>query len=118
MDSIRHTLVHVLTMLFMLFGLNVVFTDRQVRADRPSCDQIRAACKNAGFVQGGGARNGLLMDCFEPIVQGTPQPKSASRPLPTINPQLVNACRAGKDSAPVAEPVHAPLVPADDGQTV
>ena len=76
------------------------------------------ACKDAGFVIGGGARDGLLMDCFQPIVQGTPQPKLASRPLPAINPQVLKACRGGSDSAPVAEPANTPLVADDDGQTV
>jgi hypothetical protein len=117
MDSIRGTLVHVLIVLMMLFGLNLVFTD-QVRADRAACEQIRTACGNAGFVRGGGARDGLLLSCFNPIVQGTARPRAASRSLPTISPQLVNACRAGIDSAPVAPPAGAPLVPAADGQTV
>src|SRR6202167_507518 len=99
MNSIRRTLVHALIMLSTLFGLNLLFTDNQVRADQASCDQIKTACKNAGFVLGGGARDGLLVDCFQPIVQGTAQPKSASKPLPRINPQLVNACRAAKQSA-------------------
>ncbi|MGB9431500.1 MAG: hypothetical protein WBQ89_04600, partial [Candidatus Acidiferrum sp.] len=118
MDSMRCTLVHVLIPLIMLFGLNLVFNGNQVRADQVACDQIKAACKSAGFVQGGGARNGLLLDCFQPIVQGTAQPRSASRPLPRINPQLVDACREGSDSAPVAAPAGAPLAPAADGQTV
>jgi hypothetical protein len=118
MDSIRHTLVHVLTMLLMVFGIGLAFQDNQVRADRASCDQIKSACRNAGFVLGGGARNGLLLDCFQPIVQGTGQPKSASRPLPTIDPQVVSACREGKDAAPVAVPARVPLVPAPDSQTV
>ncbi len=118
MASIRRTLVRLLILLMMLLGLTLVFPGSQVRADRAACDQIRTACKNAGFVLGGGARNGLLLDCFQPIVQGTAQPKSASIPLPTIDPQWVNACRAGRDSAPVAAPANAPLVPADDGQTV
>ncbi|HXR16937.1 MAG TPA: hypothetical protein VN777_12135 [Terriglobales bacterium] len=74
--------------------------------------------KNAGFVLGGGARDGLLLDCFNPIVHGTARPKAASRPLPNISPELVNACRAGNDSAYVAAPKSAPLVPAADGQTV
>jgi hypothetical protein len=90
-----------LIMSLMLLGLNLVLTDNQVRA--ASCDQIRTACKDAGFVLGGGARNGLLLDCFNPIVAGTAQPKSASRPLPTISPQLVNACREGR-----TQPLQAP----------
>src|SRR5271156_1201783 len=118
MDSMRRTLVHVLIMLGILLGLSLVLNDGQARADQAACEQIKTACKNAGFVLGGGARNGLLVDCFQPIVQGTAQPKSASRPLPTINPQLVSACRAAKESAPAAAPANAPLIPAADGQTV
>ena len=118
MDSMRRTLLHVLILLMMLFGLSLVFTANQVRADRAACDQIKAACKNAGFVQGAGARNGLLLDCFQPIVQGTAQPRSASRPLPKIDLQLVDACRKGSDSDPVAAPAGAPLAPASDGQTI
>src|ERR1039458_4087826 len=114
MDFTRRTLVSV----FILFGFYLVLTNIQVRADRASCDQIRTACKNAGFILGGGARDGLLLDCFNPIVQGTAQPKAASRALPAINPQLINACRAGNDSAPVAPLAGAALVPAADGQTV
>ena len=108
------TLVHVL----ILFGLYLAFANNPVRADRASCEQIKTACKNAGFVQGGGPRDGLLLACFNPIVQGTARPRAASRPLPAINPQLVNACRGGNDSAPVAAPASVPLVPAADGQTV
>ena len=118
MNSMRRTLAHVLIMLVMSVGLNMVFTGNRARADRAACDQIKAACKNAGFVQGGGARNGLLLDCFQPIVQETAQPKLASRPLPKINAQWVDACREGSDLAPVAAPAGAPLVPAADGQTV
>jgi|HubBroStandDraft_1064217.scaffolds.fasta_scaffold09971_2 hypothetical protein len=118
MDSVRRMLVHVLMLLLMLLGLSLVFTDDPVRADQAACNQIKTVCKNAGFVQGGGARNGLLLDCFNPIVQGTAQPKLASIPLPTVDPQLVNACRSGKDSAVAAVPGHAPLVPSADGATV
>jgi len=118
MDSMRRTLVHVLILLMVIFGLNLFFTGDRVRADRAACEQIRAACKNAGFVLGSGARNGLLLDCFQPIVQGAAQPKSATRPLPKINRQLVDACREETDSAPAAIPASAPLVPSADGQTV
>ena len=77
MDSIRRILVHVLIVALMVLGLSLLFPATRVRADRAACAQIRTACKNAGFVLGGGARTGLLLDCFQPIVQGTAQPKSA-----------------------------------------
>jgi hypothetical protein len=58
------------------------------------CAQIRAACEQAGFVQGA-ARDGygLQIDCIRPIVQGIPQRPRANMPLPQIDPQLVAACR-------------------------
>ena len=101
-------------LLMIVFGLGVVFTGTQLHADRASCEQIRTACRNAGFVPGGGARDGLLADCFNPLVRGTPRPRATSLPLPKINPQLVNACRAGNDAAPPAtgdKPVAPPRAP-------
>jgi hypothetical protein len=66
----------------------------QAAPSRP-CAEIVAACRQAGFVQGGaGAGNGLQLDCIAPIIQGTPQPRRASQPLPQIAPQLVAACKA------------------------
>jgi hypothetical protein len=110
------TVVHTL-MILTLSGLNLV-ANNPVRADSVSCEQIKNACRNAGFVPSGGVHDGLLLACFNPIVHGTPQPKAASRPLPNINPQLVIACRSGNDSAPGPARPSAPLVPAANGQTV
>ena len=60
--------------------------------DKP-CQQIRQACLKAGFVQRNAKQgNGLIADCIAPIVQGTAQPANASKPLPTIDPQVVAAC--------------------------
>jgi len=59
------------------------------------CEQIRAACQGAGFVQGGArGGNGLQADCIDPLMQGTPQPRKASRPLPQVDPNTVAACHA------------------------
>jgi hypothetical protein len=59
------------------------------------CAEIRAACQQAGFVpQGAKAGEGLVVDCIRPIMQGTPQPRRATKPLPPIDPQLIEACRA------------------------
>jgi len=66
-----------LVFLFIVFGLSLIFTGNQAHADRASCEQIRTACRNAGFVPGGGARDGLLADCFNPLVRGTPRPRAA-----------------------------------------
>jgi hypothetical protein len=59
------------------------------------CAQIRAACEQAGFVQGGARTgDGLFVDCIAPIMRGTPQPRRASKPLPRIDLQLLSDCKA------------------------
>src|SRR6202167_682143 len=108
MDFIRRTVVHVLILLLLLFGLNLVSSGYPIRADRAACEQIKTICQKAGFGPGGGARDGLLLACFNPIVQGTAQPLSAAKRLPHISPELVSACRTGKGSAPVAPSANLP----------
>jgi hypothetical protein len=59
------------------------------------CAALRQVCMQAGFVpQGARAGEGLVVDCIRPIMQGIPQPQRASKPLPAVDPQLVEACRA------------------------
>jgi class 3 adenylate cyclase len=59
------------------------------------CAQIRQACELAGFVQGAMRDgSGLQVDCIRPIMRGTPQPVWAPRPLPHVDPHIVEACRA------------------------
>jgi hypothetical protein len=59
------------------------------------CAALRQVCVQAGFVpQGARAGEGLVVDCIRPIMQGIPQPQRATKPLPAIDPQLVEACRA------------------------
>jgi hypothetical protein len=61
-----------------------------------ACAQIRAACQNAGFVQGAAALGiGLQVDCVVPIVLRTPQRPWARKPLPQVNSQLIAECAAG-----------------------
>ena len=58
------------------------------------CDQIVAACKSAGFIEGDfKTGNGLQVDCIRPIMQGTPQPPKAKIPLPKVSPEAVAACK-------------------------
>ena len=84
----------------------------------PPCREIVAACKQAGFLPGGSARGeGQYVDCIRPIVQGTPQPPSATRPLPQVDPQIVAACKAQNANfgqgrgRPTQPAVPAPLGP-------
>jgi hypothetical protein len=63
--------------------------------ERAPCLKIKQACEEAGFKQGAVAEGlGLQVDCIRPIIEGTPQPQSASKPLPTIDTALVGACKA------------------------
>lgn len=58
------------------------------------CDQIVAACKSAGFIEGDyRTGNGLQVDCIVPIIRGTPQPPQAKIPLPKVSPEAVEACK-------------------------
>jgi hypothetical protein len=80
-----------------------------------SCQQIRAACQNAGFAQGAAKLGiGLQVDCIIPIMSGTGQRPRARLPLPRVNPQLIAECatshpRFGRQNAPPAEPISQPL---------
>jgi hypothetical protein len=63
--------------------------------DQGPCEQIAAACRNAGFAPGAASTGiGLQVDCIGPILQGTPQPRRARIALPRVDPQLVAACKA------------------------
>ena len=65
-----------------------------------ACAQIRQACQDAGFVQRGAREGrGLKDDCIDPILDGTPQPRTAGTPLPQVDPQVVSACRTEGRSA-------------------
>jgi len=58
------------------------------------CDQIKAACKSAGFVEGDYKLGyGLWVDCIDAIMQGKKQPPKADKPLPSVDPQLIAACK-------------------------
>ena len=82
------------TLCMLGVGLTIPFTAAVARDPGP-CEQITAACESAGFVRGAGPEGaGLRVDCINPIIQGTPQPPRASKPLPQVDPQLVAACKA------------------------
>jgi len=101
-----------------------MMADALVWAQSPACQQIRVACRNAGFVQGGPAGERLVLDCFNPIALGQMPRRPASRPLPQIDPQVAGRCReslSGKsagDSAPAPVADTSTLTAASDGRTV
>ena len=66
----------------------------QPRRAQAACAQITAACRNAGFVQGGAqSGTGIMVDCVQPIMRGTAAPRKAAKPLPKIDPDVITACR-------------------------
>jgi hypothetical protein len=74
------------------------------------CLAIRQVCLQAGFVLNGArAGEGLVVDCIRPIMQGTPQPRRAAKPLPAVDPALVAACHAVNPSFGMAN-AQAPRV--------
>src|SRR5262245_52673855 len=83
------------------------------------CREIVAACREAGFVQGGARTgDGIQVDCIRPIMQGSAQPRRAAKPLPQIAPQVVAACTARnpdfgqRNRAPAAATPRSPPPPA------
>lgn len=59
------------------------------------CAAIRQVCLQAGFVLNGArAGEGVVVDCIRPIMLGAPQPRRATKPLPAVDPALIEACRA------------------------
>jgi hypothetical protein len=101
MNLMRSNVVSIL----LIGAGNSLILEAPSLAQSPPCQQIRASCKGAGFVQGGPVGNRLVKDCFDPIVYGTHEPGGASRPLPDIAPKLAAVCRsnlAGAQSSPEA----------------
>jgi hypothetical protein len=59
------------------------------------CKQIAQACMQAGFTKGDWKKgDGLWRDCVDPIVQGQASAPGATKPLPSVDPNLVAACKA------------------------
>src|SRR5262245_55186153 len=90
--------------LCLTFLTMTVFASRAAVAQQPGlgpgprmrpCAEIRAVCQQAGFIQAGAkAGEGLVLDCIRPIMAGGAQRPRSAKPLPPVDPQLVEACRA------------------------
>jgi len=82
---------------------------RQGAQDGP-CGQITAACEGAGFARGGAKGGaGLLVDCLDPIMHGSEQPRRARIPLPRVDPKVVEACRASNPELGQARGAESPV---------
>jgi hypothetical protein len=59
------------------------------------CQQIVQACTGAGFVKGDWRQGyGLYRDCVDPIMHGQTSVPGGKKPLPSVSPALVTACKA------------------------
>jgi hypothetical protein len=96
----------------LIFGASVAAAQAPRRG---VCGQIIAACQQAGFERGGAkAGNGIAADCIRPIMQGRPQPRRATKPLPQVAPELVAACAAANPN--FGQRTRAVAAPAAPGQ--
>ncbi len=58
------------------------------------CEQIVKACEGAGFVKGEAKQGyGLWVDCIDPIMQRKTTAQGATKPLPSVDPNVVSACK-------------------------
>jgi hypothetical protein len=116
------------TLCAVAIGLITASGSRAASVQGP-CAQITAACQRAGFVRGGAKDGkGLQAHCIDPIMQGTAEPRKASRPLPQVDPQLVASCRLenprfGQPQAPSSAvdeqpPLASPPPPAATAQSM
>ena len=90
--AMRRRQMHIAALAALLAGCGTA--SAQQGLPRP-CAALRTVCMQAGFVpQGARAGEGLVVDCIRPLMQGIPQPRRAKKPMPAVDPQLVEACRA------------------------
>jgi hypothetical protein len=98
----KHTRPFAVRSVFVLLATAVLGTNigshsaaAQEKQEKSPCQQIRAACTDAGFKPGAAQEGiGLVVDCIRPVMLGTPQRPKATKPLPQIDAGLIEACKA------------------------
>jgi lipoprotein-anchoring transpeptidase ErfK/SrfK len=114
--EMRQVAVPMSALALLACGMTATATTATAQSAEP-CVQIRLACQGAGFAPGAALDGiGLQVHCIMPIMQARPQPPSARRPLPDINPQLVADCRAsnpgfGRPRALQSDALAQPAIP-------
>jgi hypothetical protein len=113
----RREFITILGGALLFFGMGIVLSrpgwlpTGSAQAQPSSCEDIRKACRNAGFVLGGPEGDRLLRDCFEPIVQGTARPAGGARSLPNVPAQWASTCQAGLATSPANPGAYQPAPP-------
>jgi hypothetical protein len=97
--------------LFICAGNSLILAAPSL-AQSPPCQRIRAACKDAGFVQGGPVGIRLVKDCFDPIVYGTRPSDRAFKSLPNIAPQIAATCQSNLTGAQSSPEANSPALDA------
>jgi hypothetical protein len=88
-------MLRIWTVLIVILLVDLGTAEAQVAPRQQPCAEIKLACEQAGFVQGGAKVGaGLFVDCIAPILRGTAQPGRTAKPLPPIDLQLVANCKA------------------------
>src|SRR5271165_6917041 len=88
------------TSTFFLVGMSTLASHAHAQADNAACQAIRKACRQAGFQPG----QGLMRDCYRPIIEGN---SGNGKALPAVDPEIVAECRAS--SAASAAPARSNL---------
>lgn len=58
------------------------------------CAQITKSCKDAGFTKNAGkGGNDESADWVVRLIEGKPRPRDAAKPLPQVDPQIMQACK-------------------------
>ena len=84
---------HARTLCLVVVGCATALTTQA--APSGPCEQIVTACKDAGFVQGGATKgDGIRINCIDPIMQGKPATRNRTTPLPSVDPDIVAACKS------------------------
>jgi|GEM_PF-1051088 len=82
------------TLCALVVGFGLPLAAQSAEPAPEPCEQIVAACSSAGFVKGDAKQGyGLYVDCVDPIMRGTKQPAKADKPLPSVSPDLIAACK-------------------------
>jgi hypothetical protein len=95
---------------FAMAGAVAALSFQTALAQEGPCRQIRSACEKAGFEKGKAKEGrGLHADCIRPVMQGTARRPKAAIPLPSVDPQLIAACKEKRPN--FAQPKGAPGQP-------
>ena len=76
------------------FGLAA--TPGRAAPDEAACEQVRTACKDAGYLRGSGeVGSRLVKDCVEPLLNGRTKDNASTLTLPTVDVAILTACKGG-----------------------